>query len=86
MIEQVKNDLSVGNILKHNKANIPLLASFFTLCSSVNTIYCAISKADGNGFFMGMKQLVILILLTCLKTGQFGMKSIGDITAIIGKL
>lgn len=86
LMEDVRRDLSVSNILKDNKANIPLLASFYSLCSSVNTIYCAVSHADGSGVFVGLKQLIVFILLACLKTGQFGLKSLGDIASIIGRL
>jgi hypothetical protein len=84
LLGEVKRDLSLKNILKDNKNNIPLLASFYSLCSSVNTIYCAVSHADGAGALDGMKQLVILIFVTCLKTGQFGLRSLGDIASIIG--
>lgn len=85
LLDEVRRDLSVSNIWKDNKANLPLLASFYTLCSSVNTIYCAVAKADSSAFFLGMKQLVVLVLTTCLKTGQFGLKSIGDVATLITK-
>ena len=85
LLDEVRRDLSVSNIWKDNKANLPLLASFYTLCSSVNTIYCAVAKADSSAFFLGMKQLVVLVLTTCLKTGQFGLKSIGDVATLISR-
>lgn len=83
LVDMVSPELSIANILKNNKGNIPLLASFYTLCTSLSSIYCAVSYGDGGALFFGMKQLVVLILLTCLKTGQFGLKSIGDIASLI---
>lgn len=87
ILREVKRELSpknILNILKDNKNNLPLLASFYSLCSSVNTIYSAVTHSDGAAAFDGMKQLVILILVACLKTGQFGLKSLSDIASLIG--
>lgn len=82
--DEIRRDLSLKNILLDNMSNIPLLASFYTLCSSLGTIYCAVTKADGSALFSGLKQLVFLVLATALKTGQFGIKSIADIVSLIG--
>ena len=84
-VQSIKKDLSMGNLFKDNKNNLPLLASFFNLCSSFNLIYAALTNRDGMGILLGVREVVVVILLSCLKTGQFGLRSIADITKLIGK-
>lgn len=80
IINTIKSELSYKNILTLNKANIPLLSSFYTLWDSVNLIYSAVSNGNGNQLVMGVRKIVILLLVSCLKTSQFGFKTVGDIT------
>jgi hypothetical protein len=85
-IDSIKQDLSVGNLLKDNRNNLPLLASLFALCSALNHIYAALTNRDSMGVLLGMKQIVLVVLISCLKTGQLGLKSITDITKLLGTL
>ena len=83
-INDVKNDLSMANILKDNKMNLPLLASFVSLCSSTGQIYTAITQRDGMGIIVGMRDVGLLVILTFVRTGQFGLKTIADLGNLFG--
>ena len=82
----IEKDLSVVNLVKDNKMNLPLLASFVSVVGSLSSIYSAVSARDGRGVIIGVRDLSLWMVLVCVKTGQFGVKALADLTRLVGSM
>ena len=77
-------DLKPWDILKGNVKNLPVLASLASLFDGLNTVYCAVTNNDGLGVLVGFGNIIMTCFNMIVKTGQFGMKTISDVSKLLG--
>lgn len=82
---EFKDDYSPAKLLKANKHNIPVVASFVSLVGGFTTIYNSITRQDGRGVVSGFYDILMVGFVGCVNLGLFGLKSIGDLVSALGK-
>lgn len=80
-VEDIKQDLKLMKFLKINAKNLPIIASLYKMSKALASLTRSKTSQE---VFSGLGDLMVIAMHSVLKTGQFSVRLVGDITKIVG--
>lgn len=79
--EEIMEDLSYSKLIRVNLKNLPIIATLY----KIGLVFEEMNRSRELGKVLsGLNKLAIIGILSIVKTGQVGAKTLSDLAALIG--